>query len=699
MKHAFPFRARGVHALLRCAVLSRLTQSSLSSLIALTTLAAIAPLRAIAASVQGLRDTPLIAADGGLTTLNALRVEGRPMLVAFWANWCVPCKEELALLSARRADLAAYELVAVNVDESSDWPAAASQMNALAWQGASLRDPGGAYFYAMNEAGDLPYAIVYRADGEADRVLKKLDASVVDALAREGDALSGNAEGQATTGQENGARAGLSASRGLSVLEDARVLFGRGDFRGRAVAANSLSLRYARGPWDVALTHDALVQKRPQTEGDGRPGSARWNRIEDDLGKSHVARMLRAGDEASLSLRVGDDHVDWMGGQLFSVRPSPLVPELDVVQGGHASYTGPRVSLQAMGGRVRRLLAPSVLQLDRDLSRDFPDNRVGGALARASLPLGPDASIYGGGGFVRAVRLRDVSAGQDSTEGQNHVGAFAGARASGINAEARASRYLRDDGNEPGHAGQVDAGTPFVPAWGVSLQGSASETRRLPELALVPALVDVLGIPLDAPDARSVRGQLRWDGQAGTTPAVGSVYVTQERSRHAPNLDVKAHTGASLALPAASAKLALYWAEGRLRSVDARTRDRAAQLTGPLFGPLSAQYLYRDVRDPLSGHQHRANLDLNLSRVFGLEEKGRLRVEAAHVWQTGQMRRTSGLDEARAAAGFVSWKSEQLTVRAGGGSEPGGVVCADGVCAQRPPLDGFLGEARFELQL
>jgi|GEM_PF-6662194 len=630
---------------------------------------------ALGATVQSLLDVPFTTAQGGNIVLSPA-LGKRGLLVAFWANWCVPCKEELALLQRNSARLEGLTLVAVNVDEASDWPGASSTLSAIGWTGLALRDTGGTFFYDMNPAGDLPYAAWFDAKGGLVRVMKKVDESVVDELADRKDEES-------------------SAKR-FSLHDDARTLIGRRGNRDRAAVSNSLSLRYSGGGFDAAATHDVLRQKK---DGD-------WSRWEDDLGRSHLQYSLSlplpsSDEEGRATLRVGDDHVNWMEGQLFAVRPSPVSPELRVVQGGHAGLTVRNFSLQVMGGHVRQLLVPNFLLLDRDLSRDFPRNRVGGAVLRASAEVTKDVSVFAGGGLVRVLRLKDKQDGQPRTVGNNHTGVFGGAKAYGTDVVARYTRYLADDSAGPesdGFAFQADAGVPMWPSQALSVQASGNETRRLPDLAFVPALVDTLGIPLDSPDKRALRGALRWDPKFGSTSVSALSYFTQERSRYAPALDRKNHWGASVALPVQSVKVAGYHAKGTLGSLKETTRDRAAQVSAPVYGPLSGQYLYKDVKDPRSGHQHKANLDLNVSRALGIEDNGRLGIEVARVWQDGQMRRTSGLDAATASAAYVTWKSEAFTARAGGGREPGGIVCADGVCAQRPPLDGLHAEARVDLR-
>ncbi|HEV2012066.1 MAG TPA: TlpA disulfide reductase family protein, partial [Candidatus Limnocylindria bacterium] len=61
-------------------------------------------------------DFSWVTPDGPTTRLSALR--GRPVVVNFWATWCVPCREEMP--SLERAAVAHPEMTFLEVDLQED---------------------------------------------------------------------------------------------------------------------------------------------------------------------------------------------------------------------------------------------------------------------------------------------------------------------------------------------------------------------------------------------------------------------------------------------------------------------------------------------------------------------------------------------------------------------------------------------------
>src|SRR5437868_2598038 len=105
--------------------------------------------------------------DGHRVALSQLK--GKPILINFWATWCVPCRDELPLIRdeylAHRAE--GFTVIAVNFgNESSD--TVRKFWNSYNLQPAPFLDPDGSvassYGVALNNTG-LPVSVLVARDG------------------------------------------------------------------------------------------------------------------------------------------------------------------------------------------------------------------------------------------------------------------------------------------------------------------------------------------------------------------------------------------------------------------------------------------------------------------------------------------------------------------------------------------------------
>src|SRR6266550_1213327 len=105
--------------------------------------------------------------DGHRVSLSQLK--GKPVLINFWATWCVPCRDELPLIRdeylAHRAE--GFTVIAINFgDESSDTVRKFWSSHNL--QPAPFLDPDGSvassYGIALNNTG-LPVSVLVARDG------------------------------------------------------------------------------------------------------------------------------------------------------------------------------------------------------------------------------------------------------------------------------------------------------------------------------------------------------------------------------------------------------------------------------------------------------------------------------------------------------------------------------------------------------
>ena len=79
--------------------------------------------------------------DGGRLALDDLR--GRPVVLNFWASWCLPCREEAPLLTKLAADFADRGLVVVGVVYQDSATNAIDFMRRYAQTYPGLLDPSG----------------------------------------------------------------------------------------------------------------------------------------------------------------------------------------------------------------------------------------------------------------------------------------------------------------------------------------------------------------------------------------------------------------------------------------------------------------------------------------------------------------------------------------------------------------------------
>ena len=130
-------------------------------------------------------EAPFFLADGSEGHLADL--EGKVILVNFWATWCAPCEKEMpslgALQKARGGD--GFEVVAISVDAAEDKDYAERRLGELGAANIPFRIVPPEQYELVYESGvqGFPTTIIYGADGkEIARLSGEADWSSFEAI-------------------------------------------------------------------------------------------------------------------------------------------------------------------------------------------------------------------------------------------------------------------------------------------------------------------------------------------------------------------------------------------------------------------------------------------------------------------------------------------------------------------------------------
>ena len=150
-----------------CALIG-LIAALVTALVASAVLSDDAPSGGMALEEAGKVDTaklfaqPLDTVDGGTTDLAAFR-EGKPMLVNLFASSCIPCVEEMPLLTGAQQDNPDITFVGVATQDDADKAKALVDKTGIRYPWAL--DPTGEFYYETKGAG-MPTTLLISADGK-----------------------------------------------------------------------------------------------------------------------------------------------------------------------------------------------------------------------------------------------------------------------------------------------------------------------------------------------------------------------------------------------------------------------------------------------------------------------------------------------------------------------------------------------------
>ena len=130
-------------------------------------------------------DFRLTALDGSTVDLAGLR--GRPVIVNFWASWCVPCREEAPLLRRVQEEYRDRDLVVLGVIFEDSPENAGAFMQRYDQRYPGLLDPDGRTAVDYGVFG-IPETYFVRRDGIV--TYKQTGAITWEVLSREAEVIS-----------------------------------------------------------------------------------------------------------------------------------------------------------------------------------------------------------------------------------------------------------------------------------------------------------------------------------------------------------------------------------------------------------------------------------------------------------------------------------------------------------------------------
>lgn len=106
--------------------------------------------------------------DGKIVKSDEITNEGNPMIISFWATWCVPCVKELTAISdvyGEWKEETKVKLIAVSIDDTRSTSRVAPFVSGKGWEYDIYLDPNSEFKKALNVI-NVPHTFLIDGSGE-----------------------------------------------------------------------------------------------------------------------------------------------------------------------------------------------------------------------------------------------------------------------------------------------------------------------------------------------------------------------------------------------------------------------------------------------------------------------------------------------------------------------------------------------------